>query len=141
MSLQTDSSKISDRAISKHRDRTLRRLINQVHDEVLAPRGITLSADQYRDALAHLQACYDFHRGHPTLLRESLTAYLLTPSRHTRPAHRPRRDPMAARVVRPLRCHPDTWAALDADRREGETAGVTLDRWARERAGAPRAAR
>lgn len=45
------------------------------------------------------------------------------------PAHRPRRDPSAARVVRSYRLHPDTIAKIDAEaKRSGESAGQVIDR-------------
>jgi hypothetical protein len=49
----------------------------------------------------------------------------------SRPAHRPRRDPTAARVVRSYRLHPDTIARIDAEsKRSGESAGQVIDRLA-----------
>ncbi len=46
-----------------------------------------------------------------------------------RPAHRPRRDPSAARVVRSYRLHPDTAARIVAEsRRTGESQGQVIDR-------------
>jgi len=46
-----------------------------------------------------------------------------------RPAHRPRRDPAAARVVRSYRLHPATITKLDAEaKRSGESAGQVIDR-------------
>lgn len=50
---------------------------------------------------------------------------------YRRPAHRPRRDPAAARVVRSYRLHPDTIARIDAEaKRTGESAGQFVDRLA-----------
>lgn len=47
------------------------------------------------------------------------------------PAHRPRRDPSAARVVRSYRLHPGTIARVDAEaKRTGESAGQVIDRLA-----------
>lgn len=49
-----------------------------------------------------------------------------------RAAHRPRRDPAAARVNLVVRVHPGTRAAIDAEaRRSGESAGQVVDRIAR----------
>lgn len=49
-----------------------------------------------------------------------------------RPAHRPRRDPNAARVVKSYRLHPDTIDRLDVEaKRTGESAGQVIDRLAR----------
>jgi len=48
-----------------------------------------------------------------------------------RPAHRPRRDPTAARVNQSYRLHPQTIAKLAREgRRTGEGAGVVIDRLA-----------
>lgn len=48
-----------------------------------------------------------------------------------RPAHRPRRDPSAARVKGSWRVHPRTLELLDAEaKRTGESAGQVLDRLA-----------
>lgn len=45
------------------------------------------------------------------------------------PAHRPRRDPSAARVVRSYRLHPDTAARIVAEaQRTGESQGQVIDR-------------
>ena len=44
------------------------------------------------------------------------------------PAHRPRRDPTAARVSRGLRCKPVTWEGVDVEaKRTGKSAGEVLD--------------
>lgn len=49
----------------------------------------------------------------------------------TRPAHRPRLDPSAARVSRGFRCRPETFAKIDAEaKRSGESAGQVIDRLA-----------
>lgn len=46
-------------------------------------------------------------------------------------AHRPRQDPTAARVVKPLRVHPDTARKLDTEaKRAGESVGQVVDRLA-----------
>lgn len=46
-----------------------------------------------------------------------------------RPAHRPRRDPAAARVVRAYRVHPDTADRIVAEsKRTGESQGQVIDR-------------
>jgi hypothetical protein len=45
--------------------------------------------------------------------------------------HRPRRDPTAARVVKPIRVHPDTARRLDAEaKRSGISTGQVVDRLA-----------
>jgi hypothetical protein len=47
------------------------------------------------------------------------------------PAHRPRRDPSAARVVKSYRLHPDTAAKIEAEaKRTGESQGQIVDRLA-----------
>lgn len=49
----------------------------------------------------------------------------------TKPAHRPRRDPAAARTTKTLRCHPDTWARIEAEaRRTKDGCGQVVDRLA-----------
>lgn len=48
----------------------------------------------------------------------------------------PRKDPAHKRVVvGPYTVAPETAAAIDQDRRDGESKGAVLDRWARERSG------
>lgn len=77
------------------------------------------------DSSAHPATEHAAHlRGHHAAL---VAAGLITP------AHRPRLDPTAARVVLPLRVHPATAAAIRADRRTGEGVGQVVDRWAVER--------
>lgn len=49
----------------------------------------------------------------------------------TRPAHRPRQDPTAARVSRGFRVRPSTLAMIDSEaKRTGESAGQVIDRLA-----------
>jgi hypothetical protein len=49
--------------------------------------------------------------------------------REVRPAHRPRRDPGAARVMLALRVHPETRARLAAEsQRTDESQGQVIDR-------------
>lgn len=52
--------------------------------------------------------------------------------REVRPAHRPRRDPTAARVMLALRVHPDTRSRLACEaQRSGESQGQVIDRLVR----------
>lgn len=49
-----------------------------------------------------------------------------------RPAHRPRQDPTAARVVKSYRLHPDTALKIEIEaRRTGESQGQVIDRLAK----------
>jgi hypothetical protein len=51
-----------------------------------------------------------------------------------RAAHRPRKDPTAARAIKSFRLHPDTIAAIiEASQEYGESQGEVIDRWAAER--------
>lgn len=51
--------------------------------------------------------------------------------RAARPAHRPRRDPAAARINLVVRVHPDTRSRIAAEaRRTGESQGQVVDRLA-----------
>jgi len=62
---------------------------------------------------------------------DDLDASLIAADVIPRPAHRPRRDPKAARVVRSYRLHPDTIRAIDAEaKRTDEGAGQVVDRLA-----------
>lgn len=46
-----------------------------------------------------------------------------------RPAHRPRRDPLAARVTKSYRVHPDTARKIaEESARTGESQGQVVDR-------------
>jgi len=76
----------------------------------------------------------------PAMLRElmaaptDLAAWLreqLAPAPAPRAAHRPRKDPAAARVTASYRIHPQTRQAIIAEAAEtGESQGEVLDRWA-----------
>ena len=60
-----------------------------------------------------------------------LDAALIAAEAIPRPAHRPRRDPSAARQTKCLRLHPATIARLDAEaKRAGTGVGVVVDRLA-----------
>lgn len=49
----------------------------------------------------------------------------------SRPRHRPRKDPTAARVGKSFRLHPATIAQIVAESQEyGESQGEVIDRWA-----------
>jgi hypothetical protein len=58
-----------------------------------------------------------------------LARWLAAAMSDARPAHRPRRDPGAARVMLALRVHPDTRARLAAEsQRTDESQGQVIDR-------------
>ena len=62
-----------------------------------------------------------------------LARWLCAAMSDDRPAHRPRRDPSAARVNLVVRVHPDTRARLAAEaRRTGESQGQVVDRLAHD---------
>jgi hypothetical protein len=60
-----------------------------------------------------------------------LDAALIQQGKLPRPAHRPRKDPCAARVRYSYRLHPDTISKInDEAKRSGESAGQVIDRLA-----------
>lgn len=60
-----------------------------------------------------------------------LDAALIAAAVLPRPAHRPRRDPAAARIIKAYRVHPDTALAIAGEAtRSGESQGQVVDRLA-----------